>query len=186
MAEKTDEQIAADVQAGDIHAFGILVDRYEGKLTRYAYKFLFKADEVPDLVQDTFLRAYENLKGFDANRRFSPWIYRIAHNVFMNSLKKKRREPFRFFDADTIFPHPIAEERTDSDAERREMQQRIDTMLGTLREKYREPLVLFYFEALSYDEIAEVLGIPKATVGVRLKRGREMLRNAYGHMQEYE
>jgi RNA polymerase sigma-70 factor (ECF subfamily) len=184
VAEKTDEQIATEVQAGDGNAFGLLVDRYEGKLTRYARKFLFR-DEAADLVQDAFLRAYENIRGFDARRRFSPWMYRIAHNVFMNALKRKRREPFHFFDADTIFPHPVAEERADSDAERRDIQQRIDAMLGSLPEKYREPLVLFYFEALNYDEIAEVLEIPKATVGVRLKRGREMLRTTHGDLQDY-
>ena len=177
MTLKTDEQIAAEVQAGVLDAFGILVERYEAKLTRYARKFLSDSNDVRDLVQDVCIKAYENIQSFDTTRRFSPWIYRIAHNVFVNALKKKRREPFRFFDADTIFPHPVASETADDEATRREMREAIEKSLAKLDAKYREPLVLCYFEELSYEEIAEVLAIPKATVGVRLKRGREMLRN---------
>ena len=185
VTEKTDEQIATQVQAGDIDAFGVLVERYEAKLTRYARKFLSDSNDVLDLVQDVFIKAYENIQSFDATRRFSPWIYRIAHNVFVNAIKKKRHEPFRFFDADTIFPHPVAEETADGEAERREIRQAIDQGLRKLDQKYREPLVLYYFEELSYEEIGEILAIPKATVGVRLKRGREMLRKAYNHRQDY-
>ncbi len=89
MAEETDEMIASRVQAGDSEAFGELVERYQEKLLRYARKFLFDLDEARDPVQDVFIKAYQNIQSFDATRRFSPWIYRIAHNEFVNALKQR-------------------------------------------------------------------------------------------------
>src|SRR3954463_6498094 len=86
---ETDEQVALAVQAGASNRFGELVERYEAKLLRYARKFLLDPDDAQDIVQDIFIKAYENLQSFDVSRRFSPWIYRIAHNEFVNALKKR-------------------------------------------------------------------------------------------------
>ncbi len=104
----TDEEIAKSVQGGDTAKFGTLVERYEAKMLRYARKFLFGYQDSEDMVQEVFLKAYTNIQGFDANRKFSSWLYRIAHNEFLNAIKKKGREPLPFFDPDTIFPHPVA------------------------------------------------------------------------------
>jgi len=87
--QETDEAIAARVQNGDADAFSVLLERYEKKIFRYAGKFLSHPDDIKDIVQDVFVKAYVNIKSFDASRRFSPWIYRIAHNEFINALKKK-------------------------------------------------------------------------------------------------
>src|ERR1043166_6670972 len=102
----TDEQIALAVQAGTTERFGELIERYEAKLLRYVRKFLLDPEDAQDIVQDTFIKAYENLQSFDASRRFSPWIYRIAHNEFVNALKKKQSRRTMFtIDFDTLFPH---------------------------------------------------------------------------------
>jgi RNA polymerase sigma-70 factor (ECF subfamily) len=172
--QKSDEEIARLVQTGNVDVFGELVGRYEQKLKRYGKKFL-AGDEaaVEDAVQEAFLKAYQNILSFDVQRRFSPWIYRIAHNEFVNLLKKKKSEPMRFFDTDIIFPHPVAKERTEQRAEERLMSELIDQCMDKLSVKYREPLVLYYFEQQSYEEIADILHIPVSTVGVRLKRGRK-------------
>jgi len=92
ISEKTDEEIALMVQQGDIQAFGMLVDRYERKIKRYAKKFISSAEDAKDLAQEVFMKAYANIQSFNAERRFSPWIYRIAHNEFVNALKKKTYE----------------------------------------------------------------------------------------------
>jgi RNA polymerase sigma-70 factor (ECF subfamily) len=177
MSNKTDEDIAMAVQNGDVESFALLVDRYDAKLSRYARKFLFGTEDVKDLVQDVFVKAYVNIKSFDARQRFSPWVYRIAHNEFLNALKKKEKSPLLVFDFDLIFPHLVAVEKADHDANTREIREMLDHSLDKLDVKYREPLILYYFEELSYQEIADILRIPVATVGVRLKRGRDMLKD---------
>lgn len=172
----SDEEIAALVQGGDVEAFGEIIRRYEPKMLRYAKKFLFAPEDGKDQVQEVFLKAYMNIKSFDISRKFSPWIYRIAHNEFINAIKKSRRLPVFSFDFDTLFPHPAAKETADKDITASEIKNLLDTSLQKINPKYRELLVLYYFEEMDYQEIAEVLQIPIGTVGVRLKRGREQLK----------
>jgi len=176
--EKTDEEIAREIQRGNADAIQFLIERYEPKMTRYARKFLFAGDDVKDVVQEVFIRAYVNIQSFDASQRFSPWIYRIAHNIFINELKKKTKERrnFSLFDADTLFPQPVAPERADSDVERKEMRKILDASLGTLDPKYREPIALYYFEDMDYKAIAEILQVPVSTVGIRIRRGKALLK----------
>ena len=178
IVELTDEQVAAKVQKGDVESFRVLVERYEPKITRYARRFLFAPDEAKDLLQEVFIKAYVNILSFDIERRFSPWIYRIAHNEFVNALKKKKKERnnLSLFYVDVLFPHPIAKETADDPANRHEMAELLEGSLDALDDKYREPLVLYYLEEMDYKEIAEVLRIPISTVGVRLQRGKTMLK----------
>jgi RNA polymerase sigma-70 factor (ECF subfamily) len=145
---------------------------------RYAKRFLFPPDEAKDLLQDIFIKVYVNIRSFDIDRRFSPWIYRIAHNEFVNALKKKKKERgnVSLFYVDVLFPHPIAKETADDATSRREMAQVLEGSLDKLGSKYKEALVLYYLEDMDYKEIAEVLRIPISTVGVRLQRGKTMLK----------
>ena len=172
----TDEEIARRVQKGDREAFGILVDRYEAKIQRYGRKFLSGREDRDDIIQEVFIKAYANMKSFDASRRFSPWIYRIAHNEFVNAAKKNSAQKIFSFDLDILFPHLVAPETADSDVEKNELRSLLDQCLGRIGWKYRETLILYFFEEMDYREIADVLQIPVSTVGVRLKRGKEMLR----------
>ena len=175
-SEKSDEVIAVQVQEGGIQQFGTLLARYEQKITRYGRKFLFDNEEVKDLVQEIFIKAYVNIRSFDSGKKFSSWLYRIAHNEFVNAYKKKKREKVSFFDLDLLFPHLVAKETADGEVARKEVQEALDNSLSKLDSKYREPLVLYYFEELDYKEIAEILQIPTSTVGVRLRRGKAMLK----------
>lgn len=181
MAHMTDEDIAAAVQRGDTFWFAVLVERYEPKITRYAARFLagFDPDRLQDVVQDVFTKAFMNMKDFDASRAFSPWIYRIAHNECVNVLKKRGRDKLTFFDLDILFAYPEYEvEQNDamSELERATLKKMLDTSLEKIDPKYREALVLFYYEELDYKAIADILRIPISTVGVRLRRGRALLR----------
>lgn len=181
MTEETDEAVALRVQGGDADAFGELVERYQSKLTRYARKFLLDPDDAKDIVQDIFVKSYQNIQSFDAARRFSPWIYRIAHNEFVNALKKRqsRRTVFTI-DFDTLFPHLVADDTADSAALERDTKATLDGYLDKIDAKYREPLVLYYLEGMDYKQISEILQIPVSTVGVRLARGRAALQKAAG------
>jgi RNA polymerase sigma-70 factor (ECF subfamily) len=176
MSQKTDEEIAKRVQRGDVASFGLLIGQYEEKILRYAKKFLLDREDSKDLVQEVFIKAYTNIQSFDTKKKFSPWIYRIAHNEFVNAVKKRSRIPVFSFDPDLFLPHPIADETSDSEAEKKELKQTLDQSLEKISAKYREPLILYYFEELDYKEIAEILQIPTSTVGVRLRRGRMMLK----------
>lgn len=184
MEEKTDEEIAKQAQLGDVQSFGLLIERYESKISRYARKFIFDGEDAKDLVQEAFIKAYANIQSFDTSRSFSSWMYRIAHNEFINAIKKKSRIPGFLLDFDAVFPQPIAEETADSETNKKELRQMLDKCLGKLDTKYREPLVLYYFEDMDYKEIAEILEVPVSTVGVRLQRGKINLRKIVKQFSE--
>lgn len=175
---ESDETIVKKVRAGDTDSFGILVDRYEQKLLRYGRKFLAEREDIEDIVQDVFMRAYQNIQGFNVDERFSPWIYRIAHNAFINQLRRNRHKSF-LVDFDTFISHPVYEDPEAFKREQKDMRILIDRGLEHLEEKYREVLVLHYFEEMPYKDIADVLQIPSGTVSIRLKRAKEALKKHY-------
>jgi len=181
--EKTDEQIAGEVQAGNKEAFAFLLDRYESKMRRYGKRFLFGGDDLDDLIQDIFIKVYTNIQSFDTKQRFSPWIYRVAHNTFINAMKKSIRDRLVMFDFDTVFPTLSTDEKTDDLAHRKEAKEKMDKFLDRLGPKYKEPIVLFFYEELSYQEISDILRIPVSTVGVRINRAKRQLEKYYS--QEY-
>ncbi|MDO8489863.1 MAG: RNA polymerase sigma factor [bacterium] len=176
MNDMTDEEIALLVQRGNTDIFELLVDRYEEKMTRYARRFFSNGEDVKDQVQEVFIKAYVHMKSFNTNRRFSPWLYRVAHNEFMNVLKKKKRDPLLFFDFDLFFPHPFASQTADGELHNRELSQEMEDSLGILDAKYRDPLILYYYEDMDYRAIADILQIPISTVGVRMQRAKMQLK----------
>ncbi|MCK9344896.1 MAG: RNA polymerase sigma factor [Candidatus Pacebacteria bacterium] len=181
-SEKTDEEIVLLVQRGDTEQFGELVERYEEKLLRYGRKFLSRREDIQDIVQDIFISTYQNIQNFDTLQRFSPWIYRIAHNAFVNRLKKNSYNPLILVDFDTLVSHPVYEDPAPLEREQKEMRVMIDRGLEELAPKYREILILHYLEDMSYKEISDILQIPGGTVGIRLKRAKEALKKVYETM----
>ncbi len=173
---KTDEDIVLLVQQGDEEEFGVIMDRYEKKLLRYARKFISDTYKIEDIVQDVFIKTYENIISFDTTLKFSPWIYRIAHNIFINEMKKKKTISFHLFEFDTIFPHIYYEDPLLKNITNSEMRDLVDKGLKNISEKYREILILYYMEDLNYREIADILKVPIGTVGVRLKRAKSFIK----------
>lgn len=178
-SELTDEELAWEVQRGNIEHFGVLMERYQGKITRYGNKFISNRENIEDVVQEVFIKAYQNIQSFDVTQKFSPWIYRIAHNTYINALKKSERGPLYLFDFDTLISHTVVADPIEKEREQTEIKKIVDRGLGELEPKYREILVLYYLEELSYKEISDVLHIPIGTVGIRLSRAKEMLRQTY-------
>lgn len=175
MDTQSDEQIVLRITGGEKELFGLLIDRYEAKLTRYIKRFLQNEEDITDIVQNVFIKVFVNLQSFDVDRSFNSWIYRIAHNETVTYLKKRGNEKVSFLDFDTMFPHPFAKETADKLTLDKELENLMSSSLSLIPLKYKEVLVLYYYEELSYQEIADVLHIPIATVGVRLRRGREQL-----------
>ena len=174
---RSDAEIAKLVQQGDRWSFRVLVERFTPKLERYSRTFLFTKEQREDLLQDIFLKAYTHLQDYDSERPFSPWIYRIAHNTFVNAIRSKVRAPVFSVDWDMVFPHPFSKERTDTEWKNKELTEEMEQCMAELDEKYREPLLLYHFQELSYDEISDILHIPVSTVGVRITRARAKLKD---------
>ena len=175
----SDEELVAQVRRGEVEQFGILMARYEPKLMRYGSRFLTQGEDIRDTVQDVFIKTYQDIQSFDTSQRFSPWIYRIAHNAFANELRRKSRSPIRLPDFDLLLGHTPALESTDTESERASLIRMVETGLERIPPKYREVLILYFMEELSYKEIADVLRVPVNTVGVRIARAKMALKVSY-------
>ncbi len=172
--EKTDEQLAFLTQMGNVDAFGFLIEKYEDKIKRYIKRMVQGQEEQNDISQDVFLKAFKNIQGFNTKQKFSPWVYRIAHNETVNYLRKKK--PLPLFDFDVFLPHyNIGKEDIENEADKKLMLPKMEQYLNELNFKHKEVLLLYYFQELSYQEIADVLKIPIATVGVRIKRAKQAI-----------
>lgn len=175
--KETDEELALSLQQGVQSALSDLIDRYQDKMFRYAKRFFNDKEDAQDLVQDVFLKVYVNINSFDTRAKFSSWIYRIAHNTFVNKIAWKSIRRTISLDADEIFTLQIPSvENVERESIKREEKEEMEKHLELLDEKYRTPLILFFYQDLSYEEISEVLKIPINTVGIRILRGKEKLK----------
>ncbi len=170
----TDEDIVAKITGGDIDAYGELMSRYEQKLLRYVIYLTREQIPADDVVQDTFIKAYQNLRGFNPKYKFSSWIYRIAHNEAMNAIKKERHIN-RNIDIDEI-GETSHESDIINEIDKKILNTNLMVCLDGLDNKYREILMLQYFENMKYYEISDILKIPIATVGVRSARAKSKLK----------
>lgn len=175
LADLSDEEVVKLVVGGNVDAYAVIVQRYQSKLSAYGHRFLSQREDIEDQVQEIFIKAYRNLASFDPARRFSPWIYRVAHNTFVNALRSRQRHPVILFDTDAFLPH-TSSSHPESDLDQVETRRLLERGIKQLDTKYREPMILFYFEDLSYQDISEIMRIPVSTVGVRISRGRSQLR----------
>lgn len=166
----TDEQIIEKIKK-DKDAFGEIIDRYQKKLERYIFYLISDKNEVLDLVQEVFIKVYINLNGFNPKKKFSSWIFRIAHNLAVNYLKKKKKD-FRLNEKIKISD----EKDIEDDLKKKELEKGLQKCLDSLPINYKEVLVLYYFENLSYEEISDSLKIPPGTVAIRLSRAKKYLK----------
>ncbi len=176
VSEETDEEIVRLIQTSSFEFFDVLIKRYETKMGRYARKFLSDNEDISDVLQDIFIKSYRNIQSFDVKRKFSSWLYRIAHNELVNALKKKKKKTLPLFNLDIFLPQHLYDNSLNQQIDLKDIQETIDKCLDKLELKYREPLILYYFEGMNYKEIADVMQIPISTVGVRIKRAKEIMR----------
>lgn len=165
-----DNELVARTLDGDARSYEELVRRYERLVGRVLYSYARRELSVEDLVQETFLKAYDKLGTFNPDYRFKPWLLTIANNLGVDTLRR-RREVIEF-NADVHAEPMGGPEVAAIEADRsRSVQQVIET----LPETYSVPLILRYTEEMSYAEIAEVLDITVQAVKSRLFRARNML-----------
>ena len=156
-----------------------LMKRYEPVLLRYINRMTkVSKEEAEDLLQEIFIKVYQNLNGFDTNLKFSTWVYRIAHNEIINHYRKNKRDRFTVeLDADDEDVRSLSVFLTDtlnieSQFINREKANAVRKVIGELSQKYQDILVLYYFEDLSYSEISDILRKPPGTVATLLNRAR--------------
>ncbi len=182
-SEKTDEQLALLTQKGEVDAFGFLITKYEEKIKRYIKKFL-KGEEVEDISQTVFLKAFKNIRGFKTKLKFSTWLYSIAHNELVNFLKKKKTLPL--LDFDIFLPHyQTGRKEMETETEKKMLLEVFERCLDRLEPKYKEVIALYYIEQLSYQEIAEITHSPTSTVGIRIKRAKAILKKICTQNKNY-
>ena len=166
----------------DKHFFGELVDRYEAKLTRYVARLGVRDPEDQlDVLQEIFLKAYRNLNGFDTSLKFSSWIYRVAHNEAISWYRKKnvRPEGHLVSESDDLLQFlQTKEDQADVQFDKTVNAIEVTRALGDIDPKYREVLILRFFEHKEYEEISDILQIPIGSVGTLLHRGKKQLRSA--------
>lgn len=153
---------------GDTDAFAPLVARFERPLFNVALRVLRDREEARDVVQTAFLRAWKHLGSYRPEHRFFSWIYRITYNEALNQLRKRRTEPLG--DA-----HVSEAAGPEEEASRDEVANRVEAAVQRLDEELRQVIVLRHWLDLSYDEMAETLGIPAKTVKSRLFTARQRL-----------
>lgn len=177
----SDEEVVR-MTLGDKNHFGILVDRYQAKLARYISRLGVRDPEDQiDVLQDIFLKTYRNLNGFDTSLKFSSWIYRIAHNETISWYRKKnvRPEGHLIGDSEELLSFMSSKDKgVDVMFDNVINAKLLNEAVGKLDEKYREVIILRYFEHKEYEEISDILKIPIGSVGTLLHRGKKQLADA--------
>jgi RNA polymerase sigma-70 factor (ECF subfamily) len=174
---RPDEQLLADYRHGDKKAFGELVARYQRELYHFLVRFLGNRAAAEDVFQETFLQVHQSAEQFDPQRRFRPWLFTIAANKARDLIRSQARRPANPLQAsiggdddsgEFIDLMQAASEAPGASMESEELQQQVQSTVGTMPEHLREILLLSYFHQFPYKQIGEILGIPLGTVKSRL------------------
>jgi RNA polymerase sigma-70 factor (ECF subfamily) len=177
----SDQDVVRQVVGGDGAAFATLVERYQDRLHNTIFRLVGSAEDARDLVQDTFVKAYENLNGFQGTSSLYTWLFRIAVNTALSHRRRRKWIHPSALGADDEagaaegWPDPSAPDPADP-LMSAETESAIQRALGALDEEHRTVVVLRDIQHCDYGEIAQILGVPAGTVKSRLHRARLMLR----------
>lgn len=180
-----DHALMEGVRAGQELAFQELVNRYCNPITNFVYRMLGDYDRAMELAQETFLRIYMNVERYQASHAFSTYIYRIALNLALSELRKRKNR--HFFSLSSAFSTEAGEEqewelpaRYQISAEEAviadQRRQAVTQALASLPLKYRTAVILRDIEERTYEEVSEILGLPVGTAKSRINRGRQLLK----------
>lgn len=179
----SDEALAEEAKHGAEEAFRELVERFERPVYALLVRMVRRPELAEDLAQETFLKAWKALGRFDAKRKFSSWIFKIAHNTALDELRRgglvtvSLDAPYSADENPPDLPADLAAENPLLRALAGESGQVLERAVARLRPAYREILLLRFAREMTYDEIAEVLGVPLGTVKIHIFRARaELLR----------
>lgn len=181
--ELTDGELIVGAVAGRTDGFEELVRRYQRPITSYVFRMLGDYDSALDVTQEVFIKVYNSLHRYSSEYKFSTWLYRIAHNAAIDHMRRNSITPqsIEAENADGSYQIQLESRRPspEKDREMSEWRTEIDAVVKCLPPAYRDLIVLRHGRDLSYDEIAEVTGLPLGTVKNRLFRAREMMRELF-------
>ena len=181
LRERTDAELLRSSRDGDFAAFGELVRRYEPKVAATVIGMLGRGNEADDVGQETFIRFYHALKSFREESSVGTYITRIAINLSLNELRRRKRRRFLFTPAE---PDVEAEEPSADDSSLFEQKEIIERALKTLDPKFRAVVTLRLIEGYSTEETATILQIPLGTVLSRLLRAQKKLQAVLHNYKE--
>ncbi|HEU5465321.1 MAG TPA: sigma-70 family RNA polymerase sigma factor [Gemmatimonadales bacterium] len=167
----SDAEVIARVLSGDVEAFGVLITRYEGGLSRFATRMLGSRDAAADAVAEGLVRAYRHLASCRDPARFRTWLYRIVANRCKSHLARRPVGDVSLDDA----PPMAAQELADAQFERTDQLERLERALAMLAPEKREAFVLKHLDGMSYEEMSVVTGERIPTLKMRVHRAREAL-----------
>lgn len=165
-----DQAIIIQVLAGDTQHYGLLLDRYQPGLVYHCYALVKDADTAQDMAQEAGIKAYLQLASYRPEYRFSTWLYKIATNVCLDYLKKRRHVSL-----DDIPELPSSYPALESQLILEESAQEVQAAVARLPLKYQTVISLYYWREQNYEEIAEIMGVPLNTVRTWLRRAKEQL-----------
>lgn len=171
ISKLSDEKIVKLICRKDKEFYAHILKRYQDKLVRYANYLVGDENYAADIVQESFIKAYINLKSFDTKKKFSSWIYRIVHNEAMNMVNKQKKQVNLYEEKDFDSGIDIEEEFI-----KNELKTHTHKCLDQMQIIYKEPLSLYYLEEKSYEEISDILRIPTGTVGTRINRAKIIMK----------
>lgn len=187
LESKTDQEIAVLVQK-DKEAFAVLIRRYEKALIRYVTRLgISNEEDRVDIIQNAFIKAYKNILSFDTSLTFSTWLYRIAHNEAISFFRSKKVRP----EGHMVENAEEFLDRIYDDAEKADIAEEINKKFNAselnqallkIDNKYREVLVLRYFEERDYSEISDILEIPSGSVATLIHRAKKQLAKHVEHL----
>ena len=176
-----DVALIDEALSGDQAAFEKLMNKYYQHIYNLIYKMIFRKEDVEDLTQEAFIKAFNSLENFDRQFAFSTWLYKIATNNCIDYLRKKKLSTFSIDkeiqseDSDFKFEIPDTEYVPDNRIIEEQRKKIIDEAIESLPEKYKRVIVLRHKKEMEYEEIAEKLELPLGTVKAHIFRGRELL-----------
>ncbi len=183
LSASADCDLVTRAASGREDGFEELVRRYQRPIAAYVYRMVGDYEAALDLTQEVFIKVYNSLRRYRSEFKFSTWIYKIAHNSAVDHLRRqggREQALLREFDGEQ-YDLPIESHRPspEQESERAERRAEIEQVVSQLPSAYRELVVLRHSHDLSYDEIAEVTGLPLGTVKNRLFRAREVMRREF-------
>lgn len=175
-----DKKLLEDFSCGDEAAMGAVVKKYLKPIFNFLFRLAGEREAAEDLTQETFVKAWKNLRKFDTSKSFKTWLFTIAKNTAFDWLKKKKEIPFSNFadDEGEGWLENIADENIlpDEILERSDLAAELENILQKLPPHYRAILLLHYKENFSLHEIAEILSEPYNTIKSRHQRGLSKLK----------
>jgi RNA polymerase sigma-70 factor (ECF subfamily) len=169
-----DADLIRQATRGNVESFNLLVSRWEKRVYNYLLRITANREDALDLTQDTFLKAYQNLRKLDDPGRFAPWLYRIAHNEAYSMFRKRRPQT----DVDDIEPEATGTKITvgGSSVFPIELSLAVASALGRLSVDQREAVVLKIYQGFKFEEMAEILSCPVSTIKSRVYTALELLK----------